>query len=85
MAEVRRRTRKEKVLNKLMEHAHTGRWTCGRTLQHPTCGGRRYDARLHDLRQDGWPIERQRCDCERCRYYKTRLYAFRLDPKEVPF
>lgn len=83
--EQRRRTRKEKVLNKLMEHAGTERYVCGRTLQHPTCGGRRYDARLYDLRQDGWTIERKVCDCERCRYHQTRQHAFRLSPKEVPF
>lgn len=83
-----RRTRKQKVLDKLvaaMGNRDDG-WVCCTTLQHPSCGGRRFDARLSELRSDGWRIERQRCVCEQCRYRGTgRLHAWRLDPDTVPF
>lgn len=70
-------------------------WVCGRSLAHAKCGGWRYTARLHEIRAEGWQVEKRLCGCDRCRYSAdaarkvgkrpARIYAWRLvaAPAEV--
>lgn len=68
--------------------AADGDWVCGRSLAHARCGGWRAAARLHELREDGWVLEKRVCRCDQCRWSAdrareagrrpARIYAWRL-------
>lgn len=64
--------RQRRILNRLTRDrvsAEDG-YTCGRTLQHPSLGGQRYAARVHELRQSGVALERRYpCRCGTCEYH----------------
>lgn len=70
-----------RVLNAL-QTSSTG-WVCGRDLHEPEVGGWRADARLHELRQTGYRLEKQVCSCGRCQRGTARVYAWRLAPAAV--
>lgn len=83
-------TRRERVLKRLQK-AQGGAegFVCMRSLTHPTVGGNRAGARLHELREAGVALERKfPCDCTDCRYFAlqaerrgdppSRLTAWRL-------
>jgi hypothetical protein len=68
--------RQRRVLNRLINAAREcgGRperaWVCARTLQHPGVGGNRWNARLHELRNEhGVGIEKSVCPCDQCGYH----------------
>lgn len=75
-----------------------GAWVCGRVLHSPEVGGWRADARLHELREAGYPLtaedgNRRVCPCQTCVDSNRRLrargdepvrvYAWRLPPSAV--
>lgn len=83
-------TRKDRVHKRLQRaQANAEGWCCMRSLTHPTVGGNRAAARLHELREAGVALERKfPCDCEQCTYFAAqaerrgdppaRLTAWRL-------
>lgn len=51
-----------------------------RSLTHPTVGGNRAAARLHELREDGVELDRVfPCQCDQCTYFAAKAEA-RGDP-----
>ena len=50
-------TRKEAVLRYLQAHAN--HWTPGMELMNAEVGGTRAGGRIHELRKEGWVIERR--------------------------
>lgn len=73
-----RTTRRELVLRALQraqasaEKGSGDGWVCGRSLMHPTVGGNRFGARLHELRERGHGIERKVCRCTQCRHFNGK-------------
>lgn len=78
-----------KTLYTASEQCRNDGWVCGRTLAHPKVGGWKKDARLHEIRQAGFVLEKRVCYCDQCTYFTDkakdrgehlRIFAFRLAP-----
>jgi hypothetical protein len=76
------KTRKELVLGRLQRAVREcggdpeRAWVCARSLMHPTVGGNRWNARLHELIDDGVRVEKRTvCECGDCRYFRRKAEA----------
>lgn len=69
-------TNTERVLWLLRHH----RWVCGSDFLDPEIAGRpmvRYSARIHELRQRGYQIERRSC-ADPAHRHRSRMFEWRL-------